>query len=138
MRKSIYVVLLLALAACGKKPDEAPASMPEKGVHFIEPVNGAVVSSPLKVKMHVMGMTVEPAGKLVPGTGHFHVIIDQPAVAEGVVVPADDAHKHYGKGQTEAELTLKPGKHKLVLQFADGEHKSYGESMAQTIEVTVK
>lgn len=112
--------------------------MPSRGVHFMEPADGATVSSPVKVKMHVMGMTVEPAGKLVPGTGHFHVIIDQPAVAEGVVVPADDAHKHYGKGQTEAELPLKPGKHKLIVQFADGEHKSYGPEMSSSIEITVK
>lgn len=137
MKKLSVILLLTAVAFCGKKPEENPA-MPSKGVHFMEPADGATVSSPVKVKMHVMGMTVEPAGKLVPGTGHFHIIIDQPAVAEGVVVPADDAHKHYGKGQTEAELTLKPGKHKLVVQFADGEHKSYGPEMSSAIEITVK
>lgn len=27
---------------------------------------------------------------------------------------------HYGKGQTEAEVTLPPGEHKITLQFADG------------------
>lgn len=137
MRKSIYLLVLLALSVCGKK-EETPAPKAAMRVSFVEPANGATVSSPVKVKMSVEGMTVEPAGKIVPGTGHFHVIIDKPPVAEGTLVPADDAHKHYGKGQTEAELVLKPGKHKLVLQFADGEHKSYGDAMAETIEITVK
>ena len=27
----------------------------------------------------------------------------------GTVVPADERHIHFGKGQTEAELKLKPG-----------------------------
>lgn len=134
----MYLLLLLALVACGKKPEEPAAPKSANRVSFVEPANGATVASPVKVKMSVEGMTVEPAGKLVPGTGHFHLIIDQAPVPEGTVVPADDAHKHYGKGQTEAELVLKPGKHKLVLQFADGEHRSYGESMVETIEITVK
>jgi hypothetical protein len=29
---------------------------------------------------------------------------------------------HYGKAQTEAELTLTPGVHTLCLQAADGSH----------------
>lgn len=134
MKKTIPGLLLLAAVACGQKP----ADKPQARVFFVEPAAGAEVKSPVKFKMGVEGMTVEPAGKLVPGTGHFHILINTDPVAEGTVVPADDSHKHYGKGQTEAELELKPGKHKLVLQFADGEHRSYGPALTQTIEITVK
>jgi hypothetical protein len=140
MKKLIICAVLATAFACSKAPEpEAPkVEAPSKRAFFIEPANGASVSSPVKVKMGVEGMTVEPAGKIVEGTGHFHIIIDAPASEEGKVVPADDSHKHYGKGQKEADLTLKPGKHKLVLQFADGEHKSYGEKLTDTIEITVK
>ena len=141
MKKLATIAILAAgiAVSCGKKPEE-PAAPQTSGprVFFIEPANGASVSSPVKVKMGVEGMTVEPAGKVNPNAGHFHILIDEAPSPEGKIVPADETHKHYGKGQTETELTLKPGKHKLVLQFADGEHKSYGEKLVDTIEITVK
>ena len=59
-------------------------------------------------------------------------------VDENVAIPFDNQHKHFGKGQTESEVVLPPGKYKLTLQFADGAHRSYGEQMRKTIEVTVK
>lgn len=49
------------------------------------------------------------ADGLIPGTGHFHVFVDvaeQPD--EGEAIPFDDAHKHFGKGQTAADLELTP------------------------------
>lgn len=49
------------------------------------------------------------ADGLLPGTGHFHVFVDvaeQPE--EGEAIPFDDAHKHYGKGQTAADIELTP------------------------------
>jgi hypothetical protein len=54
------------------------------------------------------------------------------------MVPKDSTHLHYGKGQTEAEVKLSPGKHKLTLQFADGLHRSYGSKLAATVSVNVK
>jgi len=106
-------------------------------VRFVEPVDGATLSSPVKVVFAVEGATVAPAGALVAGTGHHHVIIDGAATPEGTAVPADDTHIHFGKGQTEAEIPLSPGKHTLTLQFADGMHRSYGPSASQTISVVV-
>jgi hypothetical protein len=49
------------------------------------------------------------ADGLIPGTGHFHVYVDVPAAqqqGEGEAIPFDDAHKHFGKGQTAADLEL--------------------------------
>ncbi|MES2857375.1 MAG: DUF4399 domain-containing protein, partial [Bdellovibrionota bacterium] len=59
-------------------------------------------------------------------------------VKRGEVVPADDRHIHFGLGQTETTVKLPKGKHTLTLQFADGNHASYGEMMSQTISITVK
>ena len=53
-------------------------------------------------------------------------------------MPTDDTHIHFGKGQTETELKLAPGKHTLTMQFADGAHRSYGPDLSSTISVTVK
>ena len=49
-------------------------------------------------------MEVKPAGEIVPGTGHHHIIVNGDAIAEGGVVPKDTQHIHYGKGETETEL----------------------------------
>ncbi len=109
-----------------------------QSVDFIEPKDGATVSSPFKVKFGLDGMKVAPAGDMSEGTGHHHLLIDAADIPEGVVIPMDDRHRHFGKGQTEAEVTLPPGRYRLTMQFADGAHRSYGPKMRKTIEVTVK
>jgi hypothetical protein len=86
--------------------------------------------------MGAESFTIEPAGEIREGAGHLHIMVDVPCVSVGQTVPADDNHLHYGKAQTEAELTLTPGKHTLCLQAADGAHTAL--NLTQTIEVTVE
>jgi hypothetical protein len=124
------------------KPDEAKKAdmmaIPEGAkVMFIAPAEGATVTSPVKVKMGVEGMTVKPAGTTEANTGHHHIIVDDKGIDKSSIVPADATHIHFGAGQTETELKLAPGKHTLTLQFADGLHRSYGAALSTTITVTV-
>jgi hypothetical protein len=72
------------------------------------------------------------------GTGHHHVIVDAGPIPEGDPIPFDAQHLHFGKGQSQAELSLTPGHHRLTLQFADGAHRSYGAALASSIEVWVE
>lgn len=106
-------------------------------VYFIAPKDGAKVTNPITVKFGVDGMTIAPAGAITPGTGHHHLIIDGEPVPKGQVVPTDDTHLHFGKGQTETQIKLTPGDHTLTLQFADGAHQSYGPEMSKTIKIRV-
>ena len=78
-----------------------------------------------------------PAGEIIDGTGHHHIFINQDFTPAGQVIPTDDTHRHFGKGQTEAVLDLPPGNYKLTLQFADGLHRSYGKELSATINVKV-
>ncbi|MEY3719643.1 MAG: hypothetical protein RL618_162 [Pseudomonadota bacterium] len=107
-------------------------------VDFVEPKNGDTVPSTFTVRFAVDGMSVVPAGDMTSGTGHHHLLIDAADIEENKVIPMDDQHLHFGKGQTETRITLPPGKHKLTMQFADGAHRSYGAKYRKTIEVTVK
>ncbi|PNW88160.1 hypothetical protein CHLRE_01g016900v5 [Chlamydomonas reinhardtii] len=101
--------------------------------------NGATVSSPVHIDFTVSGLTVKPAAEgLQEGTGHHHLLVDVAAPAAGEAIPFDDAHKHFGKGQTGVDLELAPGKHTLTLQFANALHESYGPAYAKTITVNVK
>ena len=129
-------------AAPAAPPAEAPAAAPAaataRSVSFGTPADGATVASPVHVKMQVQGMEIKPAGEIVEGTGHHHIIVDGGSIPAGQVIPMDATHIHFGKGQTETDLELTPGEHKLTLQFADGTHTSYGPDMSATITVTVE
>lgn len=112
----------------------------EPKVMFVEPADGAKVKSPVAMKFGIEGMKVRPAMEdpTDKTTGHHHVVVDGEPVPLGAVVPTDEKHIHYGKGQTEATLELPPGKHTLTLQLADGAHLSYGAALAHTITVEVE
>lgn len=130
---ALVLVFGSAHAAGGNEP---PAGA--QGVYLVAPADGAIVSSPFKVQFGLKGMTVSPAGTLVEGSGHYHLLINTDVVPKGDVIPADAQHLHFGKGQTETELKLEPGSYKLTVLFADGLHKSYGNEMSASIHVTVK
>jgi len=118
-----------ALAACSAAAFiSGCATQAAQSVSLLEPADGAIVK----------GMAVAPAGALTAGTGHHHLLINKAPIEAGATVPADAQHLHFGKGQTETEVTLAPGVYKLTAQFADGYHGSYGPAMSQTITVTVK
>ena len=151
--RSLVLIALLAACTPSAPPAEAPPAeappapaadpmafqpLPDARVHFVEPADGATVKSPVKLVFGVTGAEIRPAGELVPGTGHHHVIVDGQPGEPGQVVPADATHIHYGKGQTEAELELAPGTHTLTMQLADGMHRSYGPTASATITVTVQ
>ena len=110
----------------------------EKSVWFVEPKDGATVTSPFKVVFGVKGMAVEPAGEIKADSGHHHLLINLGPMSAGEAIPVDDKHLHFGKAQTEAEVTLPPGQYKLTMQFANGAHVSYGPAMAASINITVK
>ncbi len=123
------LVLFMLLNGCGN--DIAT-------VYFVELRDGDVLRSPVHVKMGISGMTVEPAGEVREKYGHHHLLINQLSVPEGTVIPANDSTIHYGKGQTEAYLTLPPGHHTLSLQFANGSHVSYGPNLAVSVRIVVE
>jgi Domain of unknown function (DUF4399) len=109
-----------------------------QSVSLLEPANNAVVGTTFKVRFGVKGMAVAPAGDVVANSGHHHLLINQEPIAKGEAVPFSEQHLHFGRGQTEAEVQLRPGVYKLTAQFANGAHQSFGAAMSQTITVTVK
>ncbi len=107
-------------------------------VFFIEPKDGAVVANPFTVKFGLEGLALKPAGDATPDSGHHHLIIDSGPVAKGELIEKSETSLHFGKAQTETQLTLAAGKHTLTLQFGDGGHLSYGPALSSTITVEVK
>ncbi len=98
------------------------AAPPGAKVYFIEPADGATVKSPFTVKFGLKGMGVAPGLVDWPNTGHHHLLINRDGIPPGSVIPNDPTSIHFGGGQTEAEVTLPPGKHTLLLQIGDHQH----------------
>lgn len=135
---ALTALSLGTFAFAGAGPSKPAGKIPTGRVFFVEPADGAKVPTKFKVKFGIEGLTVAPAGPVKEGTGHHHLLIDREPIAAGVVVPTADTAIHFGKGQTETEITLKPGKHTLTLQFADGLHQSYGRTWSATVTVDVQ
>ena len=114
--------LLPALAPADNSVPQLPA--PEGAqVYFITPQDGASVGQTFTVRFGLKGMGVAPAGVDVPATGHHHLLVDvatQPLL--DAPLPASEQILHFGKGQTETELTLPPGTHTLQLLIGDKHH----------------
>lgn len=108
-------------------------------VYFKNIKDGETVSSPLKIEMGVDKMALDTAnGKIKPASGHHHILLEMDSVIAGTVIPKDSTHLHFGNAQSQAEVKLTPGKHKLTLQFADALHRSYGSKLTATVTVVVK
>ena len=123
---------LAALAEQSSSPQDAK-------VYFISPKNGDTVSNPVKVTFGLTGMGIAPAGTNIENTGHHHLIIDAPTSAADQPIPADDNHKHFGKGQTETTIELSPGEHTLQLVLGDWLHKQHDKPVvSETITITVE
>lgn len=96
---------------------------PKASTYIISPADGETVGQTFTVKFGLQGMGVAPAGVVREGTGHHHLLIDVDELpAMNKSLPSTDHIRHFGGGQTETTLTLKPGKHTLQLILGDHLH----------------
>jgi len=142
-RTTVLAAPLLALAALLPMQTHAQLaakpSPPGAQAYFISPANGQTVSNPVLVRFGLKGMGIAPAGIDMPNTGHHHVIVDKPQPPAGMPIPTDDNHLHFGGGQTEASITLPPGKHTLQLVLGDFAHSLHNPPVvSERITITVK
>ena len=128
-----FAVLVAGQMARTKSPAGAK-------VYIISPKNGDTVTSPFVVQFGLKGMGVAPAAVNTANTGHHHLLIDLPKLPDMTMpLPTTDNVKHFGGGQTEAELTLPPGSHTLQLLVGDYLHTPHDAPvLSEKITITVK
>ena len=131
--------IVLVLAATGVWAQERTPSPAGAEVYFISPKDGATVTSPFLVQFGLKGMGVAPAGVKFANTGHHHLLIDSdPPTDLNAPLTANDQLIHFGKGQTQATVTLPPGKHTLQLLLGDQAHRAHNPPVfSKKITVTV-
>jgi len=136
---------LLALAALFAFGAADAAELPrtpapkDAELYIITPADGETVKSPVTVRFGLRGMGIAPAGIAMDNTGHHHLLVDADPPPSNLPIPADANHVHFGKGQTEATLTLAPGRHRLQLLLADHLHIPHDPPVvSKPITITVQ
>lgn len=94
-------------------------------VYFEWPADGAHVGPTVIVRAGLHAMGVAPSGEPVPNTGHHHLLIDAQLPSLNEPLPINNQIVHFSNGETEIQVTLPRGWHKLQLVFADAAHLSF-------------
>jgi peptidoglycan hydrolase-like protein with peptidoglycan-binding domain len=108
-----------AAAATAGTRHAAPS---DAGVYFANLRDGQYVPSRAIIRFGLLNMGVAPAGVAKADTGHHHLLIDASLPSLDRPIPNDFNHLHFGAGQTQAEVTLSPGRHSLQLVLGDENH----------------
>ena len=85
-------------------------------------------------------MDLAPAGTEQSNTGHHHLLIDQSELPNlQASLPSTEQIRHFGKAQTQTELTLSPGKHTLRLVLGNYAHVPHDNPViSEPITITVQ
>ena len=139
MRNLLVVLVSLMVFDCAVAAGRTPSPKGAE-VYIISPKDGAMVTSPVTVRFGLKGMGIAPAGVAFENSGHHHLLVDVDPPADLSQPIANNEHSlHFGKGQTETELKLTPGKHTLQLLLGDQLHVPHDPPvMSKKITITVK
>jgi len=125
MRTSAALALLASgLMALAKVALAEPKPMPADAREYILwPSDGQVMhGGKFWIRMGLSGAGIAPAGVDRPNTGHHHLLVDVDLPPMDEPIPNDKSHLHFGRGQTEAQVDLPPGRHTLQLLLGDAQH----------------
>jgi len=144
MKRILLALVLTGLVGTAMAAD-APAlpttkASSDAAVYIISPGDGASVGQQFTVRFGLKGMGVAPAGVAKEHTGHHHLLVDVKELPPaGQPIPKDDNHLHFGGGQTETTLKLKPGTHTLQLELGDENHVPFDPPLvSKRITIHVK
>jgi hypothetical protein len=145
IRKQLALLVVVIVAGFSVMAAAQAKKAPAKRIRafFVEPKNGATVTSPLHMKFGAEGIEIAavPAGEVTktrPGVAHYHVGIEQDCLPAGKnIVKGTPSWVHFGDGKAEFDTQLSPGKHKLSVQLGDDLHNTL-PGACSTITVTVK
>ena len=148
LTSGIFALGLVLPLAADEKVKRTPSPKGAK-VYIVTPKDGRTFKKgKVKVVFGLSGMGICPAGitaaggQPLPNTGHHHLLVNaakMPALDKPLPADQPNTVKHFGGGQTEVVLDLKPGKHTLQLVFADHAHVPHNPPVvSKPITITVK
>ena len=122
IRLAAIILGLGSLFATQLVADERMPAPKGAKVFFLDLKDGQTIPVKSVIRFGVSGMEVAPAGSAKQNAGHHHLLIDTELPPLDEPIPSDFNHLHFGKGQTEVELSLTPGDHTLQLLLGDHNH----------------
>lgn len=129
--------LVLAISGCGA---DEPGEPGEPAVFFVEPTDGATVTSPFQVVMGSRNVEIGAVPPEVlearPGIVHYHLGTNTDCLPVGEIIPQADPWIHFGDGSNEIEVNLPHGDFRLALQAGDDEHRTL-PGLCEVITVSV-
>ncbi|RJG40185.1 DUF4399 domain-containing protein [Motilimonas pumila] len=137
---SALLVLLLTVSPWAQADGHVSSAPDNAKVYIISPADGDTVTGPVTVVFGLENMGVAPAGVNKENTGHHHLLIDVETLPDlSLPLPATEQVKHFGAGQTQTQITLKPGKHTLQLLLGNYAHVPHQQPvMSEKITIMVE
>ena len=142
-KRQLALLVLVIVGGLGIVAGAQAKKAMKPRVFFIEPKNGATVTSPVHMKFGAEGIEIAavPPGDVTttrPGVGHYHIGVGVNCLPTGkTIVKGTPSWVHFGDGKSEIDMQLTPGRHKLALQLGDDLHNTIAGT-CQMITVTVK
>lgn len=90
---------------------------PEQAIRIVTPTEGATVPNAFIIQLAATGLNVGPVG--TDGSGHFHILVDEPFVSPGRKVVIDRGFLHESDSLTSTSLNLDNGTHLIRVQYVD-------------------
>jgi hypothetical protein len=132
-RLTAFFLAFVPLLATNLEADErAPAPKGAK-VFFTDLKDGQTIPAKSIIRFGISGIALSPAGAAKANSGHHHLLIDTGLPALDRPIPSDFNNLHFGKGQTEVELSLTPGNHTLQLLLGDHNHVPHNPPVASEV-----
>ncbi len=138
------MLLAMVLAGTGMGPLQAMerTDAPEDArAYFLGVEDGDTLTSPVTLEFGLEGIGVAPAGVEHENTGHHHLLIntDLDDINMDRPLPASDQVRHFGGGQTRAQIELEPGEYSLQLLLGDHLHIPHQPPVkSERITITVE
>jgi hypothetical protein len=103
-----------------------PVQGMEPGSYFTNLRDGDQIQTPFLLKFGLSRHGLAGISEPVARAGHHHLLLDRDLPLDFTKpLPFDSQYLHFGKGQMETVLTLKPGTHTLRMLLADHRHIPY-------------
>jgi hypothetical protein len=129
------IVFLSFAGACAAQAPEAdviahpwvvPPPSRQAEAYFTNLKDGESREAPFVLRFGLSMRGLVPAGQTAGRAGHHHLLINQPLPLDfKKPLPFTDQYIHFGKGQMETVVNLKPGTYQFNLLLADQGHIPY-------------
>ena len=107
--QKLFISFIVFYGAYGCSQEKHPE------VYFKNFKGRHVLWSPINLAFGVEGFELGPSRSTGGRVSHHHLLVNRDSIMNGVVIPSDVNHIHFGNGETKGTMELEPGSYLLTL-----------------------